>query len=94
VISHIKSAAGLISLPVCIAHRALPIRCSYAALVADAVAAATAHGARVPELSERPLAAGAGPLAVLSGKALGALPSKLLQLVLHPPEVRGGTRTC
>lgn len=52
-----------------------------------------AHGARVPQLAQRPLAAGAGALAVLPGGALGASPPQLLELQLHPPEVkcaRGG----
>lgn len=70
------------------ADRALPVRCSHAHATpaADPVAAASADGAQVPELSQRPLAAGAGPLAVLPGKALRAPSSKLLELTFHPPE--------
>lgn len=51
---------------------------AHATLVADAVAAASAHGARVPEHSQRPLTAGARPFAVLPGKTLGTFPSDLL----------------
>lgn len=80
------------SLPVRVADRALPDRCSHTTLVADAVAAAAADCARVPELSQRPLASGAGPLAVLPGIALCTLPSELLQVVFHPPEDRENHR--
>lgn len=71
------------------ADRALPARRSHAhaTLSADAVAAAVADCARVPELSQGPLAAGASPLAVLPAETLGSSPSKLLELALHPPEV-------
>lgn len=54
------------------------------------MAASEAHGARVPELSQRPLAAGTRPLAVLAGVALGPSPSKLLEVLLHPPEDKDG----
>lgn len=76
--------------PVGVADGALPLgrRHAHAAAVADAVAAAVAHGARVPQLAQRPLAAGAGALAVLPGGALGASPPQLLELQLHPPEVK------
>lgn len=72
------------------ADSALPVRSSHAhaALAADPVAAASAHSARVPELSQGPLAAGAGPLPVLPGKALGTFPTELLELMFHPPEIR------
>ena len=58
---------------------------SHAAPAADAVAAAAAHVPRVPELAQGSLAAGARPLAVLPGQALGAAAADLLQLLLHPP---------
>ena len=71
------------------AHGTFPVQRSHAdaALAADPVAAAPAHSARVPELSQRPLAAGAGALAVLSRVALCASASNLLEVKLHPPEV-------
>lgn len=80
-----------LTVPVGVADRALPVRRAdaHAALAADAVAAAAAHVARVPELPQRPLAAGAGPLAVLPGTALGASPPELLELTLHPPAIEG-----
>lgn len=80
----------LYTAPVGVADRALPVRRSHAhtALAADPVATAAADCARVPELSQRPLAAGAGPLAVLSGGALGTSTSKLLELMFHPPETK------
>lgn len=70
------------------ADRAPPVLRSHAhaALAADPVAASEAHGARVPELSQWPLAAGTRPLAVLAGVALCASPSQLLEFMLHPPE--------
>ena len=58
---------------------------AHAAPAADAVAAAAAHVPRVPELSQGSLAAGARPLAVLPGQALGAAAPDLLQLLLHSP---------
>lgn len=72
------------------AHGTFPVHCSHAdtALAADPVAAAAAHLARVPELSQWPLAAGACVLAVLPGVALCTSASKLLEVKLHPPEVR------
>lgn len=79
-----------LSAPISVADRALPVLCSHThtAPAADAVAAATAHCPWIPKLSQRPLAAGASMLAVLPGGALCASPSKLLQLMLHLPEVR------
>lgn len=74
------------SLPVSMAHGALPVFCSHTAPPADAVAAAAAHSAWVPELSQGPLAAGAGPLPILTGKILCTPPPQILQLTLHPPE--------
>lgn len=75
--------------PVGVAHRALPVSCSHThtAPAADPVAAAAAHWARVPKLSQRPLAAGAGTFAVLPAAALGTSPSQLLELQLHPPGI-------
>lgn len=72
------------------ADRALPGRLSHthAALAADPVAAATADFTRVPELSQRPLAAGTGAFTILPGIALSTSPPKLLELMFHPPEVR------
>lgn len=78
--------------PVGVADGALPLgrRHAHAAPAADPVAAAAAHGARVPQFPQRPLAAGAGALAVLPGGALGTFPPQLLELLLHPPEGVGG----
>lgn len=80
------------SAPVGVADRALPVRCSHAhahaAPAADPVAAAVADCARVPELSQRPLAAGAGVFTILPGIALCTSPTKLLELMFHPPEGR------
>lgn len=64
--------------PVSVAHRALPVCGPHTAPAADAVAAAAAHGALVPELPQRPLAPSAGPLPVLPGVALCAFPPQLL----------------
>lgn len=82
--------------PVGVADGALPLGRwhAHAAAVADAVAAAVAHGARVPQLAQRPLAAGAGALAVLPGDALGASPPQILELQLHPPEVKWARGKC
>lgn len=81
-----------LSAPIGVTDRALPVLRSHThtAPAADAVAAATAHCPWIPELSQRPLAAGASTLAVLPDGALCASPSKLLQLVLHLPEFRMG----
>lgn len=80
-----------VCLPVGVADCALPLRSSHdhAASAADSVAAAVANRARVPELSQRPLAAGACPLPVLACVTLGSFPPQILELVFHPPEVRG-----
>lgn len=69
------------------ADRTLPVQSghAHAALVTDAVAAAAAHRARVPELSQWSLTAGTRPLAVLPGETLGTLPPDVLQLRLQPP---------
>ena len=93
-LSTTESDSELCTAPVSVADRALPVCRSHAdaALAADAVAAAVAHCSRVPELSQRPLAAGAGPLAVLPGETLRPSPPKLLELVLHPPEMRESQR--
>lgn len=74
-------------IPVSVADGALPRHfChSHAAVDADSVTASAADGARVAELSQWPLAAGARPLAVILGVALCASPSKLLELEFHPP---------
>lgn len=74
--------------PVGMADCAPPALCSHAhaAPAADPVAASEAQSAWVPELSQRPLTAGTRPLAVLVGVALCASPSKLLQVMLHPPD--------
>lgn len=74
--------------PVGVADGAAPLGRGHAhsAPAADPVAAASAHGAAVPHLAQRLLAAGAGALAVLPGGALGSFPPQLLELQLHPPE--------
>lgn len=78
-----------ISLPVGVADCALPVSRSqaYSAFSADAVAAAVADCTWVPELSQRPLAACTCPLSVLPGKTLCSFPSKILELISHPPEI-------
>lgn len=78
--------------PVGMADCAPPVLASHthAAPSADPVAASDTQSARVPELSQWPLAAGTGPLAVLVGVALCASPPKLLEVVLHPPEDSDG----
>ena len=74
--------------PVGMADGAPPALCPHvhAAPAADPVAASEAQSARVPELSQWPLAAGTCALTVLVGVALCASPPKLLEVMLHPPE--------
>lgn len=67
-------------LPVGVADGAFPVQHghAYTALVADAVTAASAHSARVPELAQWPLTTSARPLAVLPGKTLCTFPPDVL----------------
>lgn len=80
--------------PVGMTDGTLPLVCikAHPTLAADAVAAAPAHGAAVPELSKGPLAARTRPFAILAGETLGSSPTELLELLLQSPDETGNTR--
>ena len=86
--SALRVVVSMCTAPVGVADRALPVLRSHAAPAADAVAAAAAHRSGVPQFSQRPLAASAGPLTVLPGETLRTSPPKLLEVMFHPPEMK------